>query len=108
MALTADQQSQVDALKRLLGGALQNYSDDQLWALISSGATLNAIASQIWAEYAAATATLVNMSEGSSRRELGNLYNQAQKMSLYFRGLDANTDPTLGRTITRPIVRPGR
>ena len=104
MALTEDQQTQVDALKRKLGEA-NTYTDDQLWVLIQTSPTLNAVASIIWGEYAASTATLVTMAEGSSRRNLGDLYTQATKMSLYFAGLDSAVAPTEGRTRTARIVR---
>uniref|UniRef100_A0AAU6R6I5 Head-to-tail adaptor n=1 Tax=Micrococcus phage Kurnik TaxID=3092208 RepID=A0AAU6R6I5_9CAUD len=109
MAYTPEQQAQIEALKRMLGGALGSYTDEQLFALISSGSSLTLIASNIWGEYAAETATLVDMSEGNSRRQLGDLYEQGMKMSLYFKGLAESEAP--GATTvstTRKIVRPGR
>lgn len=107
MALTADQLSQVERLKLLVGGALGDYTDEQLWGLIQTGGTLNSIAAQVWSEYAAQTAVLVNVAEGSSRRQLGDLFKQAQSMAQYFLSLDELVDPTpVGVTQTMPIRRP--
>ena len=106
MTLSAEQQMQVDTLKRKLGDAVEDYTDDMLWILIDSGETLNSIASTIWGEYAASKATLINMAEGSSKRNLGDLHVQATKMSLYFKGLDAIIDTSIGTTRTARITRP--
>lgn len=107
MALTIPQQERVDALKRMLGDAAEGLTDEQLWALIASGLTFNAIASEIWTQYAAKTATLIDMSEGSSRRNLGDIYEQALRMAQFFRDADINDPSVTGRTRTRRIVRAG-
>jgi len=108
VALSADQQAQVDQLKKLLGAAVGNYTDDQLWALIvAAGGSLNSVAGDIWGEYAASTATLIDMKEGSSTRNLGDLYDQALKMSAHFKNLaDGDLLPIVRPSRTRAIERP--
>lgn len=106
MALT-EEDLQVAQLKNLIGGAIGEYTDSQLWNMIQTGGTMNSIAARVWSEYAASTAVLVTVSEGSSRRQLGDLFKQAQSMAQYFRSLDEEDSPAVtGITQTMPIRRP--
>lgn len=108
MALDPEQQKQVDALKRMAGKAVGDLTDDQLWELIQVSSSLNAAAAQIWSSYAASVATLVDMSEGSSRRNLGDLYEQALKMAAYFDGQEEAVAMSIGVSGSRKITRPGQ
>ena len=105
MALTTEQQIQVDALKRLLGASIGTYTDEQLWALIQAGTPINTIAATIWTEYAASVATLIDVSEGSSSRKLGSLYKQALEMAKSLTDEEVDPVPSTGYSTTRRIVR---
>ena len=86
MALTQEQFLAVEDLKRLVNASVVgNLTDDDLYAILASvDSDTNLAASRLWGMYAAATATLVDVAEGSSRRQLGDLYEQALKMSAHF------------------------
>lgn len=105
MALTAVEQAQVDQLKKFIGDAIGTYTDEQLIALLTASDSFT-VASNIWSEYAASTATLIDMSEGSSSRKLGSLYAQAQKMSAHFADLVPVSAAVAGATTTSKISRP--
>lgn len=68
--------------------------------LIESGQNVDLAAARIWSEKAANAAGLVNMQEGTSRRELSKLYEQAIAMSNFFR--------TRATTGDGGVVEPGR
>lgn len=57
------------------------YTDVALGALIDATANLNAAAAQVWMEKAARFSDLVNVREGSSSRDLGDLYKNALSMA---------------------------
>lgn len=82
------------------------YSDETLSALIDSSTSVNAAASSIWTQKAAASATLVNVAESGSSRSLGDLYRNALAMAAQFdkaAGADAATAPGIRiRRISRP------
>jgi hypothetical protein len=57
------------------------YTDVALSERITSAASLNALAQEIWLEKSARYSRLVDMSEGSSSRKLSQLYTQAVGMA---------------------------
>ncbi len=68
---------------------------------------LRAVARAIWTEKAATYAELTDVQEGSSRRALGDLYEQALKMSESFGLGEDGLPPTRTRVSrTRRIERP--
>jgi len=79
------------------------YTDAELAVLIDANDNMNTVAAEIWAEKAASYASLVDVKEGSSSRNLGDLYEQALKMSSDFE-TKASRLPRSSRT--RAIERP--
>lgn len=105
MALSADQQAQVDELKDLAN--VGSLSDEQLWGIIDVEGSVNAAASRLWAKTAKETANLFDIKEGSSSRNMSSIHKQAVEMSKYFEekaGADAAVLTSGSRT--RAIVRP--
>lgn len=82
------------------------YDDTALHELIDT-LGVNTAAARIWREKAASTATLIDISEGSSRRNLSAIHKQALSLADYFTGLAEVERPSAARaTRTRQIVRP--
>lgn len=84
------------------------WTDAVLSGIIDSSGSVNKAAGSIWTEKAASYADLVDVQEGSSRRALGDLYEQAIAMAKHFGAVDLDEDgePTKRRSRTRAIVRP--
>jgi len=105
--------SEVQALRLLIAEDDEaTYSDINLAArLDASSGSADSVAYQIWTEKAAATAGLVDISEGGSSRKMGDLYEQAIAMAKVFaERAAAESLPPLagsGRTIrARQLTRP--
>jgi hypothetical protein len=61
------------------------YTDPDLSArLDAAGGNANLVAYEVWTEKAAATAGMVDVSEGGSSRKMGDLYEQALSMAANF------------------------
>lgn len=106
MALSDDQQKLVDALKQIAPQG--SYSDEDLYELLTAeGATENSVAARLWLIEVKRTSVYFDMAEGSSRRNLGDLHENAVKSAAYFKGLaDGETGgPGSRRSRTRAIVR---
>jgi hypothetical protein len=70
------------------------------------GTTLQQLAGQVWAEKAASYSVLVDMQEGSSKRNLSQLQGAALKMAAHYSGETATGGaPTMRPARTRPIER---
>lgn len=82
------------------------YSDDALGDIIDASANLSSAASSVWTEKAARYAGLVDVSEGSSRRSLGDLYEQALSMATHHASIGAGSTGGSSRARTRAIERP--
>lgn len=77
--------TQIADLRRMVNEpTTTTYSDVQIAAFIDASTSLNAAASTVWTEKAAKLASLVDVKEGSSSRNLGDLYDQALKMAKSF------------------------
>lgn len=63
-------------------------------------------AGQVWSIRASRYAMLVDTTEGSSSRKLGNLYKQALEMATFYGGAEASSSTPTARSGTRAIVRP--
>lgn len=103
---------QVNQLRRL-GNYFDTdpYDDTQLSALIDQTST-NRVAARLWMETAASLASLVNVSESGSSRDLGTAHKNALSMASYFRGLaeEEEQETPVDETRfarTRAIVREG-
>lgn len=78
------------------------YDDESLAAIIDSEETLNAAAGKVWFLKAARFATLVNVSESGSSRNLGDLMKNAQAMGKLYSDLDVpEADVVAGPVIHR-------
>jgi len=77
------------------------WTDEKLSSLIDAGDTLNTVAASIWTTKAATFATLVNVSESGSSRNLSDLHKQALSMSQHFGSLDGGTSDVDSTTIVR-------
>lgn len=102
---------QIAQLRRLINQPVNEapYTDAVLTILIDAqtDGNLNTVAGSIWTEKAATYAELVDVQEGSSRRALGDLYEQAIAMALHYSSVDGDGSIiTVRHARTRPIVRP--
>ena len=84
-----------------------DYSDERLGELIDAfGGDLRKAAARVWSTKAAKYADLTDVQEGSSRRSLGDLYEQAIAMSKHWAAPDDSGAATLRPGRTRAIERP--
>lgn len=98
----------IDDLRRYVNEPTETtYTTPVLNERIAAASNLFTLASEIWAEKAAALAGLVDMQEGSSRRSLSQLQSQALKMAAYYEARGQETSPTSATrpSRTRPIER---
>jgi hypothetical protein len=82
------------------------FTDARLEAIIDAAGSLDVAAAEIWRVKAARYADLVDIQEGSSRRSLGDLYEQALSMATQFDSLSPSPTSGMRPARTRPIVRP--
>lgn len=82
-----------------------SYTSTALEAIILATPNLDAAAALVWAQKAARYAELVNVKEGNSSRDLGDLYDQALSMSKHFKGLAEASSTGSRNSRTRPIDR---
>ena len=85
----------------------ETYSDADLGARIDAATDLNSLAADIWLEKAGRYSRLVDMQEGTSRRSLSQLQDQALALAKVFREASGDSGGGSGshRTTTRAIVR---
>ena len=98
--------SEIASLRRMVNEpTATTYNDDTLGALIDDSVNLAGAAASIWQEKASRFAQLVNVKEGSSSRDLGDLYEQALSMSTHYTGASlaaaGGRKPARTRTIER-------
>lgn len=77
----------IDQLRRMIDDTVEpyKYSLETLEAYLDvNNGDLRAVASLIWREKAAKVATLVNVREGTSSRDLGKIYDNYLKMAESF------------------------
>jgi hypothetical protein len=90
--------SDIAALRLLIAEPDEtSYTDIALGArLDAAGASQYSVAYDIWLEKAAATAELVDVSEGGSTRKMGDIYEQALGMAetMRIRAISASQPPT--------------
>lgn len=103
-------EAEIKLLRRLVNET-QNaapWTDEYFGDLIDVSEDMRSAAAHVWTEKAAAYADLVDVQEGSSRRALGDLYEQALSMREIFSGDEGEVDTstTLRPARTRPIERP--
>jgi methyl coenzyme M reductase alpha subunit len=97
---------QVAQLRRYVDEPTEDtYTDVVLSSRIDTATSVEALASIIWLEKAAAYARLVDMQEGSSRRSLSQLQAAAMRMSTQFAGGSDTVVSSGSRTTTRAIER---
>lgn len=103
---TADQ---IAALRLLIAQPddAEPYTDAALSARLDADTDINLTAYKIWTEKAAASADLVDTSEGGSSRKMGDLHEQALNMARMFQGqITPPNDPNVRRTVVGRIRRP--
>ena len=99
--------TQIAELRRLINQPDNEapWTDQVLSDMIdATEGDLNKVAGSVWTQKASSYAELVDVQEGSSRRALGSLYEQALAMAKQFGVSDDST--TVHRSRTRQIVRP--
>lgn len=104
-------QEQIAALRGMINDTVEPYlfTDAELGAVIDAGDGLDSDAAYFWAIKAAKYADMADVQEGSSRRSLSDLHEQALKMSAYWRNRGNGSDDgsyVMRPARTRPIVRP--
>ena len=85
-------EDQIAALRQMINepdDTCEGYDDATLGAVIDGTLTLNAAAAQIWFLKAGQAATLVNVSESGSSRNLSDIMKNAQAMGKLYADLDA-------------------
>lgn len=82
-------EAEVARLRLLIGEPTDEvYTDADLNArLDAASGDSNRVAYEIWTEKAAASAELVDISEGGSSRKMGDIYEQALNMAKHFGSL---------------------
>ena len=97
--------TQISSLRLLINQPdnVSPYTDVELNTIIDELGDLEIAASNIWTRKAATYADLVDVQEGSSRRALSSLHEQALSMATRFGGGDSGTRGRFSRT--RPIER---
>jgi hypothetical protein len=83
------------------------FSNEQIDALIDKHGSPDAALGEGWRIKAGLLADLVDVTEGSSRRNLSSLHQNALRMALLYNNAVPPTDPTFGRTRVRQITRTG-
>lgn len=94
---------QITSLRLLIAEPTdETYSDSALTVRIDAAAgDLNQVAFDIWTEKAAASAQLVDTSEGGSSRKMGDIYEQALSMAKWFKDQIEDGEPQTGGTGVR-------
>jgi len=93
---------QIADLRRMVNEpTADTYADADLGSRIDTSGSLKAVAATIWTEKAAQYADLVDVQEGSSRRSLGKLHEQALAMASMY----GEPDTTRRQSRTRQIER---
>jgi hypothetical protein len=100
-------ETEISELRRMISEPTPaTYDDTALGLLIDEGADLSQTAARVWREKAAAYAEIVDVKEGSSSRNLGDIYEQALSMAQSFDAQHlAQTGPLARTSRTRPIER---
>lgn len=75
-----------------------NFTGDALWQVCGRHTTLEGAAAEVWQTKAAMYAEMVSVSEGGSRRELGQLHSNALRMAQHYNAAAV--------VITAPVERP--
>lgn len=81
------------------------YSDQYLSDLLDASPNAEFAAASIWNQKAARFAELVNVKEGNSSRDLGDLYDQALSMSKHYSEAASTLTGGSRKSRTRPIDR---
>lgn len=98
----------VAALRRLVAESedVEPYTNTALSdRLDAADGDIRVVAGEIWTEKASRYAELVDVQEGSSRRALGDLYEQSLAMAKQFGAVDDPSSASKRRSRTRRIVR---
>lgn len=91
-------------LKSLAGAAATGLADDDIWLLyVENGSNMNKTAAVLWTKYAASSANLIDVSEGSSSRKLSSIHAQALKMAQHFESLELPPIVPLDEGQTRTV-----
>lgn len=62
----------------------EKYTDEALATVIDESGSLPKAAYEVWTQKAAASAELVDISEGGSSRKMGDVYEQALTMAKFY------------------------
>jgi hypothetical protein len=107
MALTDQQQEIVDTLRTMVGEV--DLDADALFdRYTAAGSSLNLAAANVWGYKAAASADLIDVQEGSTKRPLSQLRGAALAMEAKYRAAadaEGGSSATGARTSLRPILR---
>lgn len=78
------------------------WTEEKLEAYLTTYGSLYRAAGAAWSVKASGYAELVNVSESGSSRSLGDLFDRARNMSLYYVGLADNEDNPI--VSTGPVI----
>ena len=106
---TPEQEEAIAAVRRRIGQT--DLTDEEIWKIYENNSeNPNCAAAEIWAEKAGSVGDLMDIQEGSSRRNLSQLAKQAEDRANFFTNLcmvqTGQNDPSARSSKTIPIVRP--
>jgi len=101
---------QIMAVQALLGpdAELGGWTEVEINAALDAGRSANYIAARWWAQRAADTAHLIDISESGTSRQLSAIHRNAKEMAATYRALAAEEEVTTDPEVPASTVRRGR
>ncbi len=101
---------QIRAVQALLGSDAEagGWTEVEINAALDAGRTANYIAARWWAQRAADTANLIDISESGTSRQLSVIHRNAKEMATVYRALAAEEEVTPDPEVPALTVRRGR
>ena len=88
-----------------------DLTDEQIWAIYLTAGSINCTAAEIWMRKVGDSGDLIDITEGSSKRNMSQASGQAMKIADYYANLCAienggDPEPAGRSAVVRPIERP--
>ena len=101
---------QIEQVQKLLGPDAESggWTEVTINAALDAGRSANYIAAKWWAQRAAETAHLIDISESGTSRQLSAIHRNAKEMAAIYRALVAEEEVTPDPEVPASTVRRGR